>query len=172
MRGFRTGLEGCPSWPKEHDWKSCIRQKRIRGSNPRPSAICWFDHTSRRGGRAVECGGLENRFTGQPGNQGSNPCLSARTDQRPSNGAFSFLARSQPRRQGFEPRQTPAQQNEVSFGSLLALKIAHKLNYFALHLPWCKKVRLSGALKSASRCTTWENDVDPFSKMRIIAQNP
>ncbi len=31
-------MERCPSWPKEHDWKSCIRQKRIRGSNPRLSA--------------------------------------------------------------------------------------------------------------------------------------
>ena len=30
--------ERCPSWPKEHDWKSCMRQKRIRGSNPRLSA--------------------------------------------------------------------------------------------------------------------------------------
>ena len=36
-----------------------------------------FSATLRRGGRAVECGGLENRFTGEPGNQGSNPCLSA-----------------------------------------------------------------------------------------------
>ena len=25
-------------WPKEHDWKSCIRLKRILGSNPRLSA--------------------------------------------------------------------------------------------------------------------------------------
>ena len=30
--------ESCPSWPKEHDWKSCIPQKGIRGSNPRLSA--------------------------------------------------------------------------------------------------------------------------------------
>ena len=30
--------ERCPSWPKEHDWKSCIRQKRIWGSNPHLSA--------------------------------------------------------------------------------------------------------------------------------------
>ena len=30
--------ESCPSWPKEHDWKSCMRLKRIRGSNPRLSA--------------------------------------------------------------------------------------------------------------------------------------
>ena len=32
-------LESCPSWPKEHDWKSCIRHKRIKGSNPLLSAI-------------------------------------------------------------------------------------------------------------------------------------
>ena len=28
-------------WPKEHDWKSCIRDKRIEGSNPFLSAIQW-----------------------------------------------------------------------------------------------------------------------------------
>jgi hypothetical protein len=31
----------------------------------------------RRGGRAVECGGLENRYAGNPGIGGSNPPLSA-----------------------------------------------------------------------------------------------
>ena len=31
----------------------------------------------RRGGRVVECGGLENRFTRNPGNEGSNPSSSA-----------------------------------------------------------------------------------------------
>ena len=49
--------------------------------------LSWFDITSRRGGRAVECGGLENRFTGNPGNQGSNPCLSAMSINAPT-GAF------------------------------------------------------------------------------------
>ena len=24
-------LESCPSWPKEHDWKSCNRSKPVRG---------------------------------------------------------------------------------------------------------------------------------------------
>ena len=33
-----TYLERCPSWPKEHDWKSCIPQKGIQGSNPCLSA--------------------------------------------------------------------------------------------------------------------------------------
>ena len=32
---------------------------------------------SRRGGRVVECGGLENRYVGNPGIGGSNPPLSA-----------------------------------------------------------------------------------------------
>jgi hypothetical protein len=32
----------------------------------------------RRGGRVVECGGLENRYVGNPGVGGSNPPLSAR----------------------------------------------------------------------------------------------
>ena len=34
-------------------------------------------HPTRRGGRVVECGGLENRFTRNPGNEGSNPSSSA-----------------------------------------------------------------------------------------------
>ena len=51
---------------KEHDWKSCRRQKRLRGSNPRLSASAFRGVPGRhvtywRGGRAVECGGLENR---------------------------------------------------------------------------------------------------------------
>ena len=36
-------------------------------------AICFW-----KDGRAAECGGLENRFTGTPGNEGSNPSPSAR----------------------------------------------------------------------------------------------
>ena len=31
-------MERCPSWPKEHDWKSCMPQKGIWGSNPHLSA--------------------------------------------------------------------------------------------------------------------------------------
>ena len=31
-------MERCPSWPKEHDWKSCRRHKRLEGSNPSLSA--------------------------------------------------------------------------------------------------------------------------------------
>ena len=38
MRVRLEDAERCPSWPKEHDWKSCIPQKGIRGSNPRLSA--------------------------------------------------------------------------------------------------------------------------------------
>ena len=55
-------------WPKEHDWKSCIRRKRILGSNPRLSARLFRGvlrgaaSPLRRGGRVVECGGLENRL--------------------------------------------------------------------------------------------------------------
>ena len=47
-----------------------------------------FHITLWRGGRAVECGGLENRFTGQPGNQGSNPCPSAISTSAPAMGLF------------------------------------------------------------------------------------
>ena len=43
----------------------------------------------RRGGRAVECGGLENRYVGKPGIGGSNPPLSAP-------GGLSVLSLSDP----------------------------------------------------------------------------
>ena len=36
----------------------------------------------------VECGGLENRFAGSTGNQGSNPCPSARSANVPATGTF------------------------------------------------------------------------------------
>lgn len=102
----RRYAERCPSWPKEHDWKSCMPQKGIWGSNPHLSArliprassrlaLIWrpFAGASplRRGGRVVECGGLENRFTGAPGDEGSNPSSSA-----------SYFARSANFRQGKE----------------------------------------------------------------------
>ena len=102
----RRYVERCPSWPKEHDWKSCMPQKGIWGSNPHLSArliprassrlaLIWrpFAGASplRRGGRVVECGGLENRFTGNPGDEGSNPSSSARKLEALANaGAFSF----------------------------------------------------------------------------------
>ena len=42
----------------------------------------------RRGGRVVECGGLENRPTGNPGDEGSNPFLSARGNALQMQGFF------------------------------------------------------------------------------------
>ena len=98
-RGHRGDAERCPSWPKEHDWKSCMRQKRIWGSNPHPSATflsredcergraAASNNRIRRGGRVVEGGSLENCFTGIPGNVGSNPTSSA-SFLSSSNGAF------------------------------------------------------------------------------------
>ena len=48
-------------------------------------------HPMRRGGRVVECGGLENRFTGNPGDEGSNPSSSARNLKALASArAFSF----------------------------------------------------------------------------------
>jgi hypothetical protein len=41
------------------------------------SRLCESAATSRRGGRVVECGGLENRLAGIPRYEGSNPSLSA-----------------------------------------------------------------------------------------------
>ena len=53
----------------------------------------------RRGGRVVECGGLENRYVGNPGVGGSNPPLSASGASRPvSEGEwFGTSWRSAPR---------------------------------------------------------------------------
>ena len=40
-------LQGCPSWPKEHDWKSCKPSKRFRGfkslalRQKEPNKVCW-----------------------------------------------------------------------------------------------------------------------------------
>ena len=44
----------------------------------------------RRGGRVVECGGLENRYVGNPGVGGSNPPLSA--FQPVSTSAFQLVS--------------------------------------------------------------------------------
>ncbi len=59
-------------------------------------------HPMRRGGRVVECGGLENRFTRNPRNEGSNPSSSASTNNAPAMGFFFFgnLSRT---KEGFEP---------------------------------------------------------------------
>lgn len=41
----------------------------------------------------VECGGLENRFTGAPGDEGSNPSSSAiLVEKAPKNGSFFVLS--------------------------------------------------------------------------------
>ena len=52
--------------------------------------------TSRRGGRADECGGLENRCPGLTGTVGSNPTPSAQF--RPSCSASPMMMPSGPRR--------------------------------------------------------------------------
>lgn len=54
----------------------------------------------------VECGGLENRFTGAPGDEGSNPSSSAiLLEKAPNNGSFfSFWAHlNNAQEEGFEP---------------------------------------------------------------------
>src|SRR5215210_8809875 len=45
---------------------------------------------SRRGGRVVECGGLENRYVGNPGVGGSNPPLSAFESKSARSGLTAF----------------------------------------------------------------------------------
>jgi hypothetical protein len=44
--------------------------------------VCSGYTLPRRGGRVVECGGLENRYVGNPGVGGSNPPLSAEARRR------------------------------------------------------------------------------------------
>ena len=46
----------------------------------------------RRGGRVVECGGLENRYVGNPGVGGSNPPLSAFAARGAARPAFGISA--------------------------------------------------------------------------------
>ncbi len=62
-------MERCPSWPKEHDWKSCRRHKRLEGSNPSLSAIIilYVIFNVRPVGQGVKT----PPFHG--GNRGSNP---------------------------------------------------------------------------------------------------
>ena len=56
-------------------------------------------HPTRRGGRVVECGGLENRFTRNPGDEGSNPSSSASQNQTPGTpGVFHFPPPCHPER--------------------------------------------------------------------------
>jgi len=57
-------MERCPSWPKEHDWKSCRRHKRLEGSNPSLSATIFL---ARPVGQVVKT----PPFHG--GNRGSSP---------------------------------------------------------------------------------------------------
>ncbi len=44
-------------WLKRHAWKACIRQKRIRGSNPRLSALVEkdFEISKYRNAEISEC---------------------------------------------------------------------------------------------------------------------
>lgn len=54
------------------------RQRNCSLASPkRPAFYQVWSSLKRRGGRVVECGGLENRFTGIPGDEGSNPSSSA-----------------------------------------------------------------------------------------------
>src|SRR5918997_6382649 len=57
----------------------------------------------RRGGRVVECGGLENRYVGNPGVEGSNPSLSAPRKYLP----FLTFLRKEFRVTGFASCQSP-----------------------------------------------------------------
>ncbi len=60
-------------------------------------------HPMRRGGRVVECGGLENRFTGIPGDEGSNPSSSARVKIQPTH-VFQHVRDPLVRKRGSNPR--------------------------------------------------------------------
>ena len=66
---------------------------RIRKPGIMKGRIWLFGQSSRRGGRAVECGGLENRFTRNPGNEGSNPSSSASNPAGSETGLLLFFPR-------------------------------------------------------------------------------
>ena len=74
--GFRTNTKS--------EWGICMGhlQMYLHGAVANALALRWpHRHTIEylwKDGRAAECGGLENRFTGTPGNEGSNPSPSAR----------------------------------------------------------------------------------------------
>ena len=119
-RGFQRQIildtESCPSWPKEHDWKSCsaststrgfeslaLRQKRRYESTvfyfcARDSNQKWERTASkaRQGATEKQSGGLFQHFSKGAKRQRENPLLSAKKDgtKVPS---FIFL------RKGFEP---------------------------------------------------------------------
>jgi hypothetical protein len=70
-------MERCPSWSKEHDWKSCRRLKRLEGSNPSLSAIILMHEVVWPLGQAVKT----PPFHG--GNRGSNPLGVTKKLQKP-----------------------------------------------------------------------------------------
>ena len=49
----RRQMEKSRSWPSAHDWKSCIPQKGIEGSNPSFSAIKKPPFTTKNGKRGT-----------------------------------------------------------------------------------------------------------------------
>lgn len=63
---------------------------RVRKPGIMKGRIWLFGQSPRRGGRAVECGGLENRFTRNPGNEGSNPSSSASNPAGSETGLLLF----------------------------------------------------------------------------------
>ena len=64
--GENRAMEKSRSWPSAHDWKSCIPQKGIEGSNPSFSAIKrnhpvgWFLFMPKEGFEDVKCNSSVN----------------------------------------------------------------------------------------------------------------
>ena len=75
----------------------------------------------RRGGRVVECGGLENRFTGIPGDEGSNPSSSAIEKLR---AWYTFESGGLRSPKGFEPDGKPPVRSPREEASLQAIILA------------------------------------------------
>lgn len=71
--------------------------RHLHGAFANALALRWpHRHTIEylwKDGRAAECGGLENRFTGTPGNEGSNPSPSARVSNPFCAGHFTWSER-------------------------------------------------------------------------------
>ena len=76
--------------PKEYLGFEALSLRQIILAPSRRVSYGARPRTPRRGGRVVECGGLENRFTGNPGDEGSNPSSSASFIKQAPSGAFLF----------------------------------------------------------------------------------
>ena len=129
MRGKRCSWRDVRVWLKEHDWKSCIRQKRIWGSNPHLSASdfskapVWAlsfspaplvaDTYLGRVAERLNAAVSKTVLPVIPGNEGSNPSPSASVLRSAFGGPFSY-------------RQSSCISGSIGAGPFSHLVVAHR----------------------------------------------